>query len=69
MCGGPRPFARAVGGCAGAVRWERLPRDFGAGRAVGCRQTDIFCPDGCSPADPGGEGFGWGLAVLKKGLF
>lgn len=19
--------------------------------------------------DPGGEGFGWGLAVLKKGLF
>ena len=42
MCGGPRPFARAVGGCAGAVRWERLPRDFGAGRAAGWRRASIF---------------------------
>ena len=33
MCGSPRLFARAVGGCAGAVRGERLTRAFGAGKS------------------------------------
>ena len=42
MCGSPRPFARAVGGCAGAVRWERLPRVLEAEKTVGCRQTSFF---------------------------
>ena len=35
MCEGPCPFARAVGGCAGAVRWERLPRVLEAIRRAG----------------------------------
>ena len=35
MCGGLRPFARAVGGCAGAVRWERLPLVLEAIRRAG----------------------------------
>jgi len=42
MCGSPSPFARAVGGCAGAVRRERLPRVLEAEKTVGCRQTSIF---------------------------
>ena len=33
MCGSLRPFACAVGGCAGVVRWERLTRAFGAGKS------------------------------------
>ena len=42
MCGSPRPFARAVGGCAGAVRWERLPRVLEAVKTAGCGRTDIL---------------------------
>ena len=51
-----RPLARAVGGgCAGAVRWERLPRVLEAEKPVGCRQTSIFCLDGCSPTGSAGS--------------
>lgn len=55
MCGGPRPFACAVGGCAGAVRWERLTLVLEAVKPVGCRQTSIFCLDGCSPTGSAGS--------------
>ena len=42
MCEGPRTFARAVGGCAGAVRLERLTLVLEAEKAVGCGRTSIF---------------------------
>jgi hypothetical protein len=55
MCGGLRTFARAVGGCAGGVRWERLTRVLEAEKTVGCSQTSIFCLDGCSPTGSAGS--------------
>lgn len=42
MCGGPRPFACAVGGCAGAVRWERLTLVLEADKAAGWRRASVF---------------------------
>ena len=42
MCGSPRPFAHAVGGCARAVRWERLPWVLEADKAAGWRRASIF---------------------------
>ena len=39
-CGGLWPFARAVGGRAGA--WERLPRVLEAAKAARCGRTSIF---------------------------
>ena len=42
MCGSPHPFARAVGGCAGAVCWERLTRPSEPVRAAGWRRASIF---------------------------
>ena len=42
MCGSPRPFARVVGGCAGAVREVRLTRPSEPVRAAGWRRASIF---------------------------
>jgi len=50
MCGSLRPFACAVGGCAGAVRRERLPRVLEADKAAGWRRASIFCLHDGSPA-------------------
>ena len=56
MCGSPRPFARVVGGCTGAVCWERLTRPSEPEERQGGGGRAFFCPYGGSPAAPGGEG-------------
>ena len=43
------------GGCAGAVRGERLMLVLEADKAAGCGRTSIFCLDGRSPADSAGS--------------
>ncbi len=42
MCEGPRPLACAVGGCVGAVRWERLPRVLEAEKDCGVQADKHF---------------------------
>ena len=56
MCGSLWTFACAVGGCAGAVRGERLTRPSEPEERQGGGGRAFFCPYGGSPAAPGGEG-------------
>ena len=55
MCGSPRPVACAVGGCARAVRWERLPRVPEADKAAGWRRASKKCLPAGSPAASAGS--------------
>ena len=54
-CVSPRPFARVVGGCAGAVREVRLTRPSEPVERQGGGGQAFFCLHDGSPAAPGGE--------------